>query len=287
LVCVVLTFGLCFTTASLSSAATTVQRDRDQIIAELRQIQSQLTQLQTNQNTLKQILDELVAQASSQQDAVRRTLADSKLALERLESDISVLSARIDETNQRIGTMSQDVASLKQSQQPLVLGPLDVGEGEEMPEGAEESPDVPGGEAGEPPVAVAAGPNLNDIYNQARIDYTQGRYPLAISGFRDVLELDRAGELADNAHYWIGESYLAQRQHERALEEFDTVIRDYPGSNKLADAYYKKAATLEAMERRSEAMTMYELVIENFPRTPQERLARARLEQLMRTTVPR
>jgi hypothetical protein len=40
------------------------------------------------------------------------------------------------------------------------------------------------------------------------------------------------------------------------------------------------------MGRRSEANVMYELVIEQFPRTAQERVARRKLEDLMRT-VPK
>ncbi len=136
-----------------------------------------------------------------------------------------------------------------------------------------------------PAAVTAAAPSVTDVYNQARIDYTQGRYPLAISGFKDVLQLDSRGDLADNAHYWMGECYLAQRQYDPAIEEFDRIIRDYPESNKRPDAYLKKAMTLDDMGRRSEANLMYELVIEQFPQTPQERVARRKLEELMKTTV--
>jgi TolA-binding protein len=83
----------------------------------------------------------------------------------------------------------------------------------------------------------------------------------------------------------MGETYLAQRQHELAIEQFDAVIRDYPQSNKRPDAYLKKAMTLDEMGRRSEANLMYELVIEQFPNTSQERVARRKLEELMRTTL--
>ena len=101
-----------------------------------------------------------------------------------------------------------------------------------------------------------------------------------------LLDLDPGDDLADNAHYWTGEAYIAQRQHQSALQEFDVIIRDYPDSNKRPDAYLKKAITLELMDRRSEAMLMYELVIEQFPRSPQQRVARRKLEQIMRTTRP-
>ena len=265
---------------SLSAPEATAQRDRDNILAALRQIQAQLSQIQGSHTALKKAVDELTAASAAQQNSLRRTLADGNVALERLEQDLSILSARVDETNGRIGNLQQEVVSMRQNQQPLTLPPVETADGEgETPAGSPE--DAP------PPLVVAAGPSVTDMYNQARIDYTQGRYSLAISGFQDVLTTDPNGELADNAHYWAGESYFAQRQYERAIDSFDTVVRDYPDSNKRSDAYLKKAMSLENMDRRSEAMLMYELVIEQFPRTQHQRIARSRLEGLIRTTPPR
>jgi tol-pal system protein YbgF len=200
---------------------------------------------------------------------------------------MSILSERVDETNERIGSVREEIVSLRQSREALVIPPTVAAPG--ATDSTEAAP-APGeaaspGEAAAPPAVVAAAPTVTDIYNQARIDYTQGRYPLAISGFKDVLGLDSRGQLADNAHYWMGETYLAQRQHELAIEQFDAVIRDYPQSNKRPDAYLKKAMTLDEMGRRSEANLMYELVIEQFPATSQERVARRKLEELMRTTL--
>ncbi len=258
------------------------QKKEDIILAELRQIQAQLAQLQTSQAALKSVVDALSAGAGEQQDSLRKTFADSKIALERVQQDMSILLERIDETNSRLGGLREDLFTLRQSREPLVLPAT-----EPVPTAPDStSGQTPAVETPAPPAVVAGGPSVIDIYNEARNDYTQGRYPLAISGFKDVLELDKRGDLADNARYWMGESYLAQRQHELALAEFDVIIRDYPKSNKRPDAYLKKAMTLEEMGRRSEANVMYELVIEQFPRTNQERVARRKLEDLMRS-VPR
>jgi tol-pal system protein YbgF len=256
------------------------QKKEDIILAEIRQIQAQLAQLQTSQSELKSAVEALSAGAAEQQDSMRKTFADSKIALDRIQQDMSILSERIDETNSRLAGLRDDMVAMRQSREPLVIPPLETvpAEGASAPG---QTPAMPA-----PPPVVAAGPSVTDIYNEARNDYTLGRYALAISGFKDVLELDKKGELADNARYWMGESYLAQRQHDLALREFDTIIRDYPQSNKRPDAYLKKAMTLEEMGRRSEANVMYELVIEQFPRTNFERVARRRLEDLMRN-VPR
>ena len=266
---------------SIPSAASAVeaQRDRDAIVAELRQIQAQLSLIQSSHAALKAAIESLTVQTTDQRDALRKTLADSNVTLQRLEQDLSILSARVDETNGRIGDLQQEVGSMRQTQ-PLVIPPMKTDEN-----GADADADAISGAPLAPPV-VAAGPSITDIYNQARIDYTQGRYALAISGFKDVVASNARGDLADNAHYWIGECHFSQRGYERAIESFDTVVREYPDSNKRSDAYLKKAMSLESLTRRSEAMLMYELVIEQFPRTQHERIARGRLEDLMRTTPP-
>jgi tol-pal system protein YbgF len=270
--------------AALEITADAGQKKEDIILAELRQIQAQLAELQASQASLRSAVEALGAGATEQQDSFRKTFADSKIALERVQQDMSILSERVDETNSRLGGLREDLLTMRQSREPLVLPETQPAPAEA---GASTGEAPPAGTAAPPPAPVmAAGPSVIDIYNEARNDYTQGRFALAISGFKDVLELDKRGDLADNAHYWMGESYLAQRQHDQALGEFDKIIRDYPQSNKRPDAYLKKAMTLEEMGRRSEANVMYELVIEQFPRTNQERVARRRLEDLMRT-VPR
>ena len=269
---------------ALGTQALAAQKKEDIILAELRQIQVQLSQLQTSHAALKSALDALNASSEEQMSSSMKTLADSKLSLEDLRKDISILTARVDDANGRIGNLHQALASMRQSQQPLVMiGLEDEGattEGEQQGDTMTSAQDVLSS------VVMTGGVSVTDIYSQARIDYTQGRYKLAISGFKDVLDMDPRGDLADNAHYWTGEAYIAQRQHELALKEFDLIIRDHPDSNKRSDAYLKKAITLELMDRRSEAMLMYELVIEQFPQSPQQRVARRKLEEIMRTTLP-
>jgi len=269
---------------SLSSPSLALaQRDRDVIVAELRQIQAQLAQIQTSHAALKAAIESLTVQTTDQRDALRKTLADSNVTLQRLEQDLSILSARVDETNGRIGDLQQEVGLMRQTQ-PLIIPPLETAGdgGDSDPDGVDGAAIVP-----LPAPVIAAGPSITDIYNQARIDYTQGRYALAISGFKDVIASNARGDLADNAHYWIGECHFSQRGYERAIESFDSVVREYPDSNKRSDAYLKKAMALESLARRSEAMLMYELVIDQFPRSQHERIARTRLEELMRTTPPR
>ncbi len=268
---------------SFISIADSAQRDRDNIIAQLRQIQAQLQEIQNSNSTLAQVVLELKAQYEGQQYTLQKTLADSKLSIEELNHDLSILSARVNETNERVGNLRQELSSMRQSQQPLLL-PTPGNDSEEDSNNTTEDGEIDPDATPEPPTVL--GPSVSDIYNQARLDYTQGRYALAVSGFEDVITTDKGGDLADNAHYWIGESYLAQRQHTKAIGSFDTVINEYPDSNKLSDAYLKKGIAFQSIDKIEEAMAIYQLVIDQFPRTPYESIARSRLDELMRTTLP-
>ncbi len=67
----------------MAASAAWAQKKEDMILAELRQIQAQLSELQTSQAALKTVVDSLNAGAAEQQDSLRKNLADSKIAMER------------------------------------------------------------------------------------------------------------------------------------------------------------------------------------------------------------
>ncbi len=259
---------------SLSAAS----KDTEMILAELRQLQAQVAQLQRAQGELIHMLNQFTAKASEDESFVRKTLANTQTTLQDVKDGLSILSSRLDETNGRIGNMRREMASLRQTQQPLLIrSERELGTDEEgtgSPSGSRET------SPSNVPQVSAAAPGPVELYNQAYTDFTQSRYPLAISGFNEVIQTYPESDLADNAQYWIGECLMAQRQYQRALQSFDDVLRMYPESNKLAEASYKKAMALEALGRKDEAIEQLEQVIELFPRTQVERNATQRLKML-------
>lgn len=262
------------------SAVAARNKDTDLILAELRQLQAQVTQLQRTQGELERLLNHVLSRTDSEESSVRQTLVDAQTTLGEIEENVSVLSSRLDETNSRIGNMQRELASLRQTQQPLVLFPEEgepTGGGSLPQPGSDESKSD---EATVPPPVAAAAPSAVEIYNQAYTDFTHSRYPLAVSGFEEVIRRYPESDLADNSQYWIGECHMAQRRYEDALRAFEAVLRNYPDSNKLAEAGYKKATAFEALGRREDAIQQLEFVIEQYPRTQVERSASALLRKL-------
>jgi tol-pal system protein YbgF len=123
-----------------------------------------------------------------------------------------------------------------------------------------------------------------DNYNAA-FDLIQGRrYPEAASAFAGFLQAFPESPLADNAQYWLAETYYVQRQFQQALPEFERVINAYPQSAKLPDALLKIGYCNFELKQWDAARTALEQVSRQFPGTTAARLAVQRLERLAQET---
>jgi len=85
---------------------------------------------------------------------------------------------------------------------------------------------------------------------------------------------------ADNAQYWLGESYYVQGKYERALEAFQEVGERFPESDKVPDALLKQGfAYYELSDYRRARQTLMG-VTERFPDHRVGKYARDRLERI-------
>ena len=97
------------------------------------------------------------------------------------------------------------------------------------------------------PVSPAPG-SPTRLYDMAWADYTAGSYDLAIEGFTSYVRSFPRSEFADNAQYYIGESYFQRGRLAEAVEAFGRVISTYPKSDVVGQAYYKRGLELRAAQ---------------------------------------
>src|SRR5262249_57560690 len=89
----------------------------------------------------------------------------------------------------------------------------------------------------EPP-AERGGDAANDY--RAAVELVKAtKYDDALTALRGFIERHPRHDYADNAQYWIGEVFYAQKDYVRALSEFRKVVEDYPRGNKVPDALLK------------------------------------------------
>jgi tol-pal system protein YbgF len=122
-----------------------------------------------------------------------------------------------------------------------------------------------------------SGPDPNQLYDQAAQDLTQGRYAMALSGFREFVQRFPTAELADNAQYGIGECYFAQAMFDSAAVEYARVAAGHPDGDRVPAALFKLALTQEKLNRNGEAKKTLEDLVKRYPLSGEAQLARERL----------
>jgi tol-pal system protein YbgF len=125
---------------------------------------------------------------------------------------------------------------------------------------------------------VGPAPAAGELYTQAYADCARGNYDLGIQGFQEYLKHYPSASLSDNAQYWIGECLYGKRDYAAAVAAWDELLRQYPGTDKIPDARYKKAMALEKLGRRSQALLEYRYVSEHFPNSEAGRKAREKVQ---------
>jgi len=127
------------------------------------------------------------------------------------------------------------------------------------------------------PPAQPTGPDPNQLYDEAAQDLTQGRYSMALRGFRDFVQRFPSGDLTDNAQYGVGECFFAQSMFDSAATEYALVGNNYPAGDRVPAALYKLALSQEKLKQTAEARKTLEDLVKRYPLSGEAQLARERL----------
>ncbi|MBA2711006.1 MAG: tol-pal system protein YbgF [Tatlockia sp.] len=88
------------------------------------------------------------------------------------------------------------------------------------------------------------------------------------------------GGYTANAQYWLGELYMVKHNFPKAINHFELVLKQFPGSSKAAASTLKIGYALAASGKDSEARSRLQQVLKNYPDTPTAQLAAIKLESL-------
>jgi tol-pal system protein YbgF len=102
------------------------------------------------------------------------------------------------------------------------------------------------------------------------------------SGGRELMEtfLKRYPDdaLAVNAAYWVGETYYAEKNYEKAILKFEDIIQKYGEHPKVASAMLKQAMAFESSGDKATARLLLQRVIERFPLSDEAKKAKQLLQ---------
>jgi tol-pal system protein YbgF len=119
-------------------------------------------------------------------------------------------------------------------------------------------------------------------YEQALAILREGRYTEAAQAFKGFLASYPGSSYADNASYWLGETYYVTREFDQALAAFKGLTENYPNSPKAPDSLLKTGYIHYEQKDWPAARQALESVISGYPGTTAARLAADRLKIMKR-----
>jgi len=117
--------------------------------------------------------------------------------------------------------------------------------------------------------------------------YRAGKYADAIDRFQAFLQTHPSSEFADNALFWMGESYFKLNDFEQAAVAFDRVVKRFPKGNKVPDALYRQGVSLQEIGIRTgqqatygpAACQIFKRITDEYPSSERVAEARRQLEK--------
>ncbi len=107
-----------------------------------------------------------------------------------------------------------------------------------------------------------------ESYRKSMILFQGQTYPEAILSFSDFMEKFPDHILAGSAQFYIGESYLKQKEYKLAIQEFQRVLSSYDRSSHIADTLHEIASAEDSLKQTREAAGHRQLLTSLFPHSP-------------------
>jgi tol-pal system protein YbgF len=125
-----------------------------------------------------------------------------------------------------------------------------------------------------------AAAELADAYRGAMMLYGRGRIAESRAAFQKVFDAEPTGELADNALFWIGETWFAAGNYTEATRYYRKVTTDFADQNKAPDALFKIAVAHEKSGDLALARQTLQELIRTYPYSSSADSAKRELERI-------
>lgn len=135
-----------------------------------------------------------------------------------------------------------------------------------------------------PPVSSSAGtanPATDQaLYQEAKKRLDAGNLEAARNGFKELIDGYPSSPQADNAQFWIGETYYREKWYEKAILEYQKVIENYPSGNKIPSALLKQGLSFLNIGETNNARLVLKELVAKHPSTNEAKIAKQKLESL-------
>ncbi len=215
----------------------------------------------------------------------RKQAADAKAMVDSLKVDVESLrgefetlkyqgagGAKLDDLTHRLDALDARIAATEQSRGPVTGGPPPG----EAPAAVAPTPGAPEGPFANVQVPPSAPAEYRDGIDLLRRGDNTG----AIQKLREFLRKSPKSDLADDAQYWIGEAYYANRDYNRAILEFNEVLLRYPKGDKVPAALLRQAGAFAELGDKVDARLVLQKLVSEHGDSPEAERGRQKLAEL-------
>ena len=267
------------------SPAPAQNREHLQMSADLQvlreQVQAQALAQEKLQAQLAAAIKTITDRLEQSDAALRKSMADQKVVFDTVATELRIIKQNTQDTSTRLRTLSDEVdalgtaVSLAGSTSSFSADPATVEAASAQP-GA--SPPIP-----------RSGLTPSRLYDAAWADYTSGNLTSDVTGFERYLSEFPKGDKADEAQYYIGESYRQQKKIPEAVKAFTAVVQNHQADSAremVPDAYYRLGEAQRALGQIDAARSSWETAATKYPDSNGGILAKQRLEGLPPAAPP-
>jgi len=120
----------------------------------------------------------------------------------------------------------------------------------------------------------------DELYRQAKLAFDRGDSEKARKLFQDIIDRHPKSEQADNAQFWIGETYYREKWYEKAILEYQKVIENYPKGNKVPASLLKQGFAFLNLGDKTNSRIILQELIKKYPQSNEAKIAQDKLKEL-------
>ncbi len=209
----------------------------------------------------KEISERSSREALKNLETLRKGTADMQANLDAMRIDVQVMTGKVDDIGLAAKKPFDDITLLKEDtfksvsamDERLKKLESDLAQINDKLSSILKSLEVP--------------PSAENLYKQA-LDLVKsgeaGKARDVLNKFNDTYPEHK---LSPNVRYWIGETWYIEKNYEQAVLDFQRVIKEYPGKEKVSAAMLKQAMSFRELGDLKSAKFVLKELIDKFPQS--------------------
>ena len=246
-------------------------------------------------------LDEKLAALDSDRQPLRKNQAELGAQLDRIELELGRLGGQMEEASAMYTRNGERISEVQQNQMESMMeirkNVEDLQRALNMMAGAlgmqelavdhkpssqteKQAPKAKSSSDTKQTARQQPAANAEEHYDNALQLFRNGQYDAARDGFESYLQKYPKSNLTDNAQFWLGECYYAQKRYGEAISAYEKTIKEYPKSDKVSSAMLKQGMAFLELGDSTAGKILLKKVVKEYPDSNQAKIARSKLARV-------